>query len=71
MGTKAHAHPPRLLRLPQVMHRTGLARATIYRMIAAGEFPRSVQLSARSVAWSEADVNDWIEARIAGKGAAA
>lgn len=58
-------HPPRLLRLPEVMRRTGLSRATIYRMIAAGEFPPSVQLSARSVAWSEAAVNDWIEVKFA------
>lgn len=62
---------PRLLRLPAVLDRVGVSRASLYRMIAAGEFPAPVHLSARSVAWPEADVSEWIEARIAGRGAAA
>ena len=62
---------PRLLRLPAVLDRVGVSRASLYRMIAAGEFPAPVQLSPRSVAWPESDVSEWIEARIAGRGDAA
>jgi prophage regulatory protein len=54
----------RLIRLPALMDRTGLSRSTIYLLISRGTFPRPVSLGARSVAWIEADVDDWIEARI-------
>lgn len=54
---------PALLRLPDVTRRTGLSRATIYRRIAASEFPAPRTLGPRMVAWREADVSAWIEAR--------
>lgn len=38
--------PPALWRLRTVMQRTGLARPTLYRLAAAGQFPKSVRLSA-------------------------
>ena len=40
-----------LLRLPNVMRLTGLARSTIYKLIAAGEFPAPRKLTRRAVAW--------------------
>lgn len=56
----------RFLRLRQVVEATGLSRAQIYRLIERGEFPRQIPLTAqgRSVAWSEADVQAWQDARI-------
>ena len=54
---------PRLLRLRDVIERTGLARSTIYELMAEDEFPRSVKLGRRTVAWHEADINEWIETR--------
>jgi prophage regulatory protein len=50
----------RLVRLPEVMHRTGLSRATIYRKASRGEFPHQIQLSANVVAWYESDVDQWM-----------
>ena len=38
--------PPSLWRLRTVMQRTGLARPTLYRLAAQGQFPRPVRLSA-------------------------
>ena len=55
----------RILRLPEVKHRTGLARSTIYSLIETGEFPRQIQLATRSVGWLESEVDDWLNARIA------
>jgi predicted DNA-binding transcriptional regulator AlpA len=43
----------KLLRLPQVKESTGLSRTSIYRKIAAREFPRPVRLGPKSVAWIE------------------
>jgi len=37
--------PPALWRLRQVMQRTGLARPTLYRLAAQGQFPKPVKLS--------------------------
>lgn len=50
----------RLIRLPEVRHRTGLSRASIYRKMDAGLFPSKVILSAHSIAWYETEVNAWV-----------
>lgn len=55
---------PRLLRLPEVINRTGLPRATIYEQMALGIFPKPVPLSVRSRGWIESEVDAWIAARI-------
>lgn len=60
----------RLVRLPEVIDRSGLSRTSIYRKMDAGEFPQSVQLSANTVAWLEADLERWIAAPMAWRGAA-
>jgi prophage regulatory protein len=54
----------RFLRLAEVRNRVGYGRATIYRLMGAGEFPRSYSLGARAVAWLESDIDAWIEARV-------
>ncbi len=53
-----------LLRLPDVIARTGLSRSSIYQRIQEGGFPRQVPLGPQSVAWVEAEVEEWIAARI-------
>ncbi len=55
----------RLLKLPEVIERTGLSRSTIYAQIAKGIFPRLVKCSVRSSAWVEAEIDSWISSRIA------
>ena len=54
----------RFLRRPQVEAITGLSRSTIYAKMENGTFPRAIKLSARSVAWVESEVADWINDRI-------
>lgn len=59
-----HAAPDgRLLRLPEVLHRTGLSRATLYRRIAANEFPEGLSLGGNVTAWAETEVEAWIGSR--------
>jgi len=53
----------RILRIRTVRERTGLSRSTIHTMEAAGEFPRRIELGARSVGWYEDEVAAWIESR--------
>jgi len=53
----------RMLRLPQVLDRTGLSRATVYKWIDRDEFPRPVKLGVRLIAWRESDIEEWLETR--------
>lgn len=50
----------RLIKLKDVMHITGLARSTVYKYIADGNFPKPVSLGERNVAWLYSEVEDWI-----------
>lgn len=50
----------RMLRLREVMYRTGLSRSTIYAYMDRGQFPPSVRLGPNVVAWVERDINDWL-----------
>lgn len=54
----------KILRLPEVMKCTGLARSTIYKMVAAKNFPVQIALGAKSVGWLETDIQNWIQDRI-------
>ncbi len=49
------------LRLPDVMHATGLSKATIYRRIKSDQFPRPYELGANSVAWKRSEIENWID----------
>jgi prophage regulatory protein len=50
-----------LLRLSDVMLVTSIGSSTIYRKIAANQFPRPVRLGPGSVRWLTTDVRTWIE----------
>ncbi len=54
----------RLIRLPEVQHRVGLGRSTIYRWMSEGKFPKPVPLGGYSVAWAEDEVEAWIATRL-------
>ena len=54
---------PAILRRKQVEARAGLARSTIYKLMARGEFPLPVRLGRRAVGWLEADIDAWIQSR--------
>ena len=57
----------RILRLPSVMDRTGLSRATVYRRFGH----MRIQLGPNSAGWLESDIDAWITARIAASRASA
>lgn len=61
--TQAIRAPRRFIRMPELTEQTGLSRSTIYDLIAAGEFPRQVRLSKRSVGWAEEAVTQWKASR--------
>lgn len=55
----------RILRRPDVETQTGLSRSGIYDLMKAGKFPRPVPLGEKAVGWIEAEIEAWIEARVA------
>ncbi len=58
------AAQPILLRLPMVMRITGLARSTIYKLIAQDQFPVPIRLSKRAVAWLQSEIDGWVSSRV-------
>jgi prophage regulatory protein len=56
--------PAMALRCREVVHRTGLSRATIYRLMSRGEFPEQHRLSRGRVGWSEEEIERWLRSRL-------
>ncbi|MCC8381853.1 AlpA family transcriptional regulator [Xenorhabdus sp. PB30.3] len=54
-----------LIRLSEVQRRTGYSKAWIYKLIEGNKFPKQVKIGARSIAFIESEVDDWITQRIA------
>jgi prophage regulatory protein len=63
LKTVSEVQPAEFLRMPSVVHRTGLARSTIYRLIAERKFPSPVKLAGRAVGWRQSDLDRWSEDR--------
>jgi prophage regulatory protein len=57
----------RFMKLKEVIRVTSLSRATIYRLISSGEFPKQIPLGDKSVAWLESEVYGWMENRISNR----
>lgn len=58
--------PWRLMRVKEVEAVLGRSRATLYRLVAAGDFPKPVKLGhgrSGAIAWREDEILEWIEAR--------
>ncbi len=53
-----------ILRLPQVIARTGLSKSSIYAKVAAGEFPEPISLGARAVGWISDEVQAYLVIRV-------
>ncbi len=53
-----------ILRLPQVLSRTGLSRSLLYQKINEGTFPKQIPLGVRAMGFSETAVNRWIQDQI-------
>ena len=50
----------RMLHIEEVMEMTGLSRATIYRKMGKGQFPRPLKLGDRAVRWRQSEVEGWL-----------
>ena len=58
---------PRFLRISEVLDRVGVSRPTIYRWVAAGEFPKQISVGGNTVVWVESAVSSWMEDQMASR----
>ena len=59
--------PSRFLRLRDVINRVGMKKSSIYALMKKGEFPKQIKLSARSSAWVESEIDEWVDSRVAAR----
>lgn len=57
----------RFIRLPEVIHTTGLSRSTIYDLISRQQFPAQISLGGKNVAWLASEIDGWMNDRIAAR----
>lgn len=56
--------PNRFIKLPEVKRLTSLSTSEIYRRLEAKAFPLQIRLGAKSVAWIESEIHEWINQQI-------
>ena len=54
----------RLIRLSEVMNKTGFGKAWIYRLISQNRFPQPVKIGIRAIAFIESEIEEWIQLTI-------
>ena len=54
----------KILRLPDVLNRTGLSRSTIYLRVSQNSFPKPIALGSRAIGWVESEVDAWLAQQI-------
>lgn len=57
----------RILKMKEVLQKTGLGRTTMYKLIKSLDFPQAIPLGLRAVGWLESEVEAWIENKVAAR----
>ena len=52
----------RILRMPAVLEVVGIRKSALWEWVAAGRFPRPIQLGPRAVGWRIEDIRAWRDA---------
>ncbi len=55
----------RFMRLPEVLSKCGMSRTGLYDAMRLRDFPKSIHLGSRNVAWLESEVLAWMQHCIA------
>jgi len=54
----------KVIRLPQVADRVGIAKSTVWKWIKTKGFPRPTRLSPRVSVWKMSEVDAWLDAQM-------
>jgi prophage regulatory protein len=72
MPTKERDQSVNILRVREVVRRTGIPTSSLYTLMEADDpesrFPAPIPLGPRRVGWVESEVDAWLRARIAKRG---
>ena len=68
MSSKTNLSEARFIRLPDVKTITGLSRSTIYKKIAADEFPKQISVGSNQVVWVKHQIDEWCDRQISSAG---
>ena len=60
---KIAADPDRVVRMGELLRRLQISRATVYRWVDGGKFPRPVRLGERTIGWRESALSAWLSER--------
>ena len=52
-----------ILRCAEVTRRTSLSKASVYRLLHAGDFPRACPARKRAVGWRAEEIDEWLASR--------
>jgi prophage regulatory protein len=58
-----HKKNKTILRIRGVCKKTGLSKATIYRQVKVGKFPKPRRIGERAVGWLEYEIEEFAESR--------
>ena len=53
-----------LIRIKEVEAKTGLKKSMVYSLISKNEFPKSIKIGERAVAWISREVDQWVQNKI-------
>ncbi|MBW6494571.1 MAG: AlpA family transcriptional regulator [Burkholderiaceae bacterium] len=54
-----------IIRLPDVLSRTGLSRSSVFLKVKKGEMPPPIKLGVRATGWVAEEIDNWIKQRVA------
>lgn len=54
----------RLIRLPEVMAKTGIKKSTVWDFVKKEKFPKPIKISARITVWREIEIDQYIASKI-------
>lgn len=57
----------RFIKLPEVKRLTSMSTSEIYRRVQRNQFPKQIQIGAKSVVWVEREVLAWIDLMVSGR----
>lgn len=66
MASKVHSTQVQIIRMGELSNRLGLAKSTLYKMIAEGKFPKGFSINGgKATGWLSTTIDQWAEERAA------
>ncbi len=57
----------RIIRMMDVLNKTGFSRTTVYRLMKQYGFQQPIALGGKAVGWVESEIDQWIEQQMANR----